>query len=388
MAITPVSSINFVSAKAVEDKKVTNPIKTAAPAVENKAPEAGALRAYFMGGNAVSFSGFPVSTGGFVTKKIDDVPCCCCGGRMVRAGEMDKKAREFSGIKGEKLADKITEDKDFFRAPQRVVMMLAADEARKHPNYDLTAAKNAAGKGLKEKTQNYCINSLREADTAVKAAYGEKNPTSQIIAEEIEKLNKGQINRQGFTDKLVAQQGSLDPVTYEKVMAAAMDMPIDFSEVKKAFGQAGGSATSIAKSLLKQSTQTIEHIHPKSLGGPNATQNFIAECGDCNWPRGNSSYLQWLKVHPEYPLKAQDHIEWFQQQVVDGKIDSRYDDYGIDVKKTLSKETNGQIELKVLNPEKIKELREAKKAGQDVNVSEIIAEEYGEKKPEKEEEVA
>ena len=155
MAITPVSSINFVSAKAVEDKKVTNPIKAAAPAVESKAPEAGALRAYFMGGNAVSFSGFPVSTGGFVTKKIDDVPCCCCGGRMVRAGEMDKKAREFSGIKGEKLADKITEDKDFFRAPQRVVMMLAANEARKHPNYDLTAAKNAAGKGLKEKKQNY-----------------------------------------------------------------------------------------------------------------------------------------------------------------------------------------------------------------------------------------
>ncbi len=387
MAIAPISSVNYVSTNAVESKKVTNPITAERPAIQNEKAEAGALKSYFLGGNAatVSFGGFPVSTGNFITKKIDDVPCCCCGGRMVRNNQMDAKAREFAGIRGEKLADKINEDKDFFRTPQRVVMMLAADEARKNPNFDLSQAKNAAGRGLKEKTQDYCIKSLQDADTAVKAAYGEKNATSALIARQIEELSSGKINRQSFTDKLVKQQGSLDPVTYEKVMDAAMNIPRDFSEVKKAFGQANGGAQGIAKSLLKQSMQTIEHIHPKSKGGPNNTENFIAECGDCNWPRGNSSYLQWLKVHPEYPLKAQDHIEWFQQQIVDGTIDKKYDDYGIDVKKTLSKETNGQIELKVLNPEKIRELREAKKSGKDVNVSEEIAKQYGEneEKPKK-----
>ena len=98
------------------------------------------------------------------------------------------------------------------------------------------------------------------------------------------------------------------------------------------------------------------------------------------------SYAEWLKVHPEYPAKAQKHIEWFQQQVVDGKIDSRYDDYGIDVKATLSKESYGAIELKVLNPEKIKELREAKKAGQEVSVSDEIAKQEAEAN--KEEKVA
>lgn len=379
MAIAPISSVSVVSTKAVECKKVSNPIVSQKPEVQQKVAENGALKSYFLGGQAVSFGGFPVSTGGFITKKIDDVPCCCCGGRMVRNNQMGAKSYEFEGIQGEKLADKIEADKDFFRTPQRVVMMLAAEEARKNPSYDLAQAKEAAGQGLKEKTQNYCIKSLKEADVAVKAAYGEDNATSKLIARQIEELESGKINRRDFTDKLVNQQGSLDPVTYEKVMDAAMNIPMDFAEVKQAYGKANGSSHGIARSLLGQSMQTIEHIHPKSKGGPNATENFIAECGDCNWPRGNSSYMDWLKVHPEYPIKAQHHIEWFQQQIVDGKIGSDYDDYGVDVKQTLSKETNGKINLKVLTPERIQELREARQAGEEINVSEEIAAQEAEK---------
>lgn len=387
MAIAPVSSVNAVVTKAVENKKVSTPIAAEKPEVQQLVAEKGALKSYFLGGQAatVAFGGFGVSTGGFITKKMDDVPCCCCGGRMVRANQMENKAREFTGLRGAELADKIEADKDFFRTPQRVVMMLAAEEARAHGG-DLARAKGMAGKGLKEKTQNYCINSLKEADTIVKAAYGEKNPISNLIANEINNLQGGKIARMPFTAKLEKVADSIDPMTYDKVMDAAMNIPASFEEVRKAFGQANGGAQNIARRMLEPSMQTIEHIHPKSLGGPNATQNFIAECKDCNNPRGNMSYAEWLKVHPEYPAKAQKHIEWFQQQVVDGKIDSRYDDYGIDVKATLSKESYGAIELKVLNPEKIKELREAKKAGQEVSVSDEIAKQEAEAN--KEEKVA
>ncbi len=382
MAIAPISSVSVVSAKAFENKKVSNPIVSETPKTQEQIADKGALKAYFLGGQSVAFGGFPVSTGGFVTKKMDDVPCCCCGGRMVRANQMDAKAREFAGLTGERLANKIEEDKDFFRTPQRVVMMLAAEEARAHGG-DLSKAKGRVGKGLKEKTQNYCINSLKGADTIVKATYGEDNPVSKLIDSEITNLRSGKIDRMKFTAKLDKVADSVDPVTYDKVVDAAMNIPASFDEVKKAFGKANGSAQSIARQMLEPSMQTIEHIHPKSLGGPNATQNFIAECKDCNNPRGNMSYAEWLKVHPEYPAKAQQHIEWFQQQVVDGKIDNRYDDYGTDVKSTLSKESFGVIELKVLNSDKIKELREAKKAGQEVNVSEEIAKQEAEKEAEK-----
>ena len=82
---------------------------------------------------------------------------------------------------------------------------------------------------------------------------------------------------------------------------------------------------------------------------------------------------EWLKVHPEYPKNAQKHIEFFQEKMINGEIDSKYDSYPIEVKETLSKESNGRMVLKVLNPERIKELREAKLAGQEVNLQEEIA---------------
>ena len=379
MAIVPVSllgaSLITTTTKFRESQKVTNPIAEERPSY---VPENGTFRSYFIGGQAVSF-GFSVNTSGFVTKEIDDVPCCCCGGRMILASELGDKAREFSGIRGEELADKIEEDKDFFRTPQRLIMMLAAEEARKHPGYDLTRAKNAAGNGLRAKTQAYCVKTLQEADAIAKAAYGEDNPVSKLIAEEIERIQAGKIERMHFTDKLEELEDEIDPITFHAILDHAMDIPKGYKEVAEAFSLAKGSAKDIAESLLKPSTQTIEHIHPKSHGGPNDTENFIAECKDCNNQRGNISYKEWLRVHPEYPSKAQKHIEWFQQQIIDGVIDSRYDSYGEDVKKTLSKESDGMIELKVLSAAKIKELREAKMAGKTVNVSEEIQKLYGEK---------
>ena len=373
MAIVPVSALNanYAVMNNRESQKVTNPIKETRQDKPAYAPENGAFKSYFLAGQAVSF-GFGVSTGGFVTKEIDDVPCCCCGGRMVLANELDHKAEEFAEYTGKGLAQKIEEDKDFFRTPQRVVMMLAAEEAAKHPGYDLARAKKVIGSGLRRRTGEYCINSLNKADTIVKASYGEENPVSQLIAGQIEKLSNGEIARMPFTEQLTKLQGQIDPVTYHAVLDAAMDIPVNYKDVADAYANARGSAKSIARSLLRPSIQTIEHIHPKSHGGPNDTENFIAECKDCNNPRGNMSYSQWLKIHPEYPHKAQEHIEWFQQQIVDGVIDKRYDSYGVDVKKTLSRESRGIIELKVLNAEKINELREAKKAGKQVSVSQEI----------------
>ena len=84
MVIAPVSSVNNdVKALSANQKKATNPI-----VLENKQNfdnkvSSNALSAYFKGGMAVLFSGHDCSTGKFVTKQMDDVPCCCCGGKMV-----------------------------------------------------------------------------------------------------------------------------------------------------------------------------------------------------------------------------------------------------------------------------------------------------------------
>ena len=160
-----------------------------------------------------------------------------------------------------------------------------------------------------------------------------------------------------------------------------MQLPQTGNTAQKTFTQVQGrSSLGVFNTLLFESGQTIEHVHPHSRGGKNDTDNYLAECGECNHKRGNVSYLTWLKVHPEYPVNVQKHIEWFQQQIVDGKIDKKYDDYGTKIKETLSKESNGRMELKVLDKQKIQELRNQASHGKHVDVAAEIEKQEQEKK--------
>ncbi len=384
MAIIPVSAVNSEYRPTfVNQKKATNPIRKEQEKSDNKV-SSNALSAYFKGGMAVAFGGYDCSTANFVTKKMDDVPCCCCGGKMILNKKRGDKAKEFSALKGQELADKIRNNQDYFRCTRRLIANLIADEAEQHPDYDMgDAIQSFTPETLKQKTLDYCVKNLKNIDKIAKEATGnEDNPISTLVMTEIEKVNGGKTERVEFTEKLAKYANLVKPEEYEKMLESAMNIPEKYKDVKQIYDYAYGKALKVTKELVRPSMQTIEHIHPKSQGGPNNTANYIAECYDCNNPRGHMSYHEWLKVHPEYPINAQKHIEWFQQQIIDGKIDDRYDTYPIEVKATLSKESDGRMELKVLNPEKIKELREAKKAGQDINIQEELAKEYGEKKEE------
>ena len=391
MFVNAINTANVVFSQnsIKKSKEVTNPIT--AVSKEPKVSADAALKSYFLGGQAVAFKGFGCSTSDFAIKKLDDVPCCCCGDRMIRGEEIPNVVRSFTALKGEKLADKIDKDKDYFRASQRVVATLMADEARKNNSLGVSGAFAKAKQNLPEKVQNYCINVLNEVSEAAKTAYGkDENPMSKVVEQEIKKVQSGKIERIPFTEKLEALKGDLSLEQYETVLDKAMNIPEGYKSVEKLFNKKKGndSDSGIMNNLLKGALHTAEHVHPKSLGGPNATSNYLGECALCNNPRGSMSYAQWLKVHPEYPIKVQSHIEYVEQKIVDGEIPASYDSYPVDINKTLTKESNGVMTLKVLNPETIKELRERKQAGEDVNVSEVTAEIYGEDKEEKTEEAA
>lgn len=373
MVISAVSALNLNTTinKPQVDKKAEP--KAVQPQLPNS-NSGEALRSYFMGGQAVSF-GFNCSTGKFVTKQIADVPCCCCGGRMILQKDLDRVSASFANKKGQALADKIHKDRDYFKNNQGAIAGMIAIEAEKNPNADAQeAVYNIAG-DFKGKLQNYCYGVLDATSDLAKSQMGEENPVSALIEEEKKKVASGRIDRVKFTDKLVHMQesGKIDPMSFELIINSAMELPQNDELARKQFSRIQNQDNhSIFDELLRESTQTIEHVHPHSKGGPNNTDNYLAECGECNHKRGNMSYLKWIKVHPEYPVNAQKHIEWFQQQIVDGKIDNRYDDYGTKIKETLSKESNGRMELKVLDKQTIRELRERAEGGEKINVTKEI----------------
>lgn len=369
-AANTVLSNGFQVLKPSVDKKAEP--KAVQPAFVQNSGDA--LKSYFLGSQSVNF-GFQCSTGKFITKKMADVPCCCCGGKMMLNQDLGKVAGSFAGKKGNQLADKIERDKSYFRSNQGAIAGMIAAEA-KNTGLDAQGAVAAIRSDFKGKLQDYCQGVLSKTSEIANAELGEKNPVSSLIEKEQEKVADGRIDRVSFTEKLVKMHdaGTIGEESYDKIINSVMELPQNEEMVRKHFNKISGQSNQgIFHELLKESTQTIEHVHPHSMGGPNNTDNYLAECGECNHPRGNMSYSAWLKIHPEYPVNAQKHIEWFQQKIVDGKIDNRYDDYGTKIKATLSKESNGRMELRVLDKEKIAELRDKSKKGEKVSVSEEVS---------------
>lgn len=371
MAITPVSSVSFNSAQnntATDKKAEPKAVLTKQQPVANSGA---ALRSYFLGGKAVSF-GFHCTTGDFVTKEIEDVPCCCCGGKMMLDSE--PLAHHLSEFKGKELSEQIKGHREYFRNAQGTIAGMIAKEAEKNGCDAAKAVKNIKP-AFMHKLKDYCTDVLVQTDEIAKTRLGEQNPVSQVIEKEKQNIAKGKIDRVQFTEKLVGlhKKGQIDEESWDKIINSAMQLPQTGNTAQKTFTQIQGrSSLGVFNTLLFESGQTIEHVHPHSRGGKNDTDNYLAECGECNHKRGNVSYLTWLKVHPEYPVNVQKHIEWFQQQIVDGNIGKEYDDYGTKIKQTLSKESNGIMELKVLDKEKIEALRERAQNGEKVSVSEEI----------------
>lgn len=63
---------------------------------------------------------------------------------------------------------------------------------------------------------------------------------------------------------------------YEKVQ------PLNISPTRENIWKRDGAACAYCRKPLKLSEVTLDHIHPKSKGGPNAWFNLAACCAECN----------------------------------------------------------------------------------------------------------
>ena len=164
MAITGVSlsainPVHFEKRSEKMDKKA-EPVAVQPKVTANSGE---ALRSYFAAGQAISF-GFHCSTGKFVTKRMDDVPCCCCGGRMILQRNLDEVAGSFASLAGTDLANKIAKDRDYFRNNQGTIAGMIANEAKKDPYMDAQDAVREISGNFGEKLKTYCTDVLNTTD--------------------------------------------------------------------------------------------------------------------------------------------------------------------------------------------------------------------------------
>ena len=106
----------------------------------------------------------------------------------------------------------------------------------------------------------------------------------------------------------------------------------------------------IAKSLLSSSVATIEHIKPSSKGGANKLENYMLVSSKYNALRDSLPLNMFNEIYPE--LKIENNLQRYMNVLIHAintkNIDFiRYDNYPELLKESISRVTNGKIELDI-----------------------------------------
>ena len=107
---------------------------------------------------------------------------------------------------------------------------------------------------------------------------------------------------------------------------------------------ANRSHDEIAERLVRASVQSIEHIHPDSLGGENALDNFMLASSAANSLRGNMPLKSFVKRFPYIKQNCQRYIDDIIEVIHKGGLKGN-ETYPYKIAKTLEKESKGMIKL-------------------------------------------
>ncbi len=58
---------------------------------------------------------------------------------------------------------------------------------------------------------------------------------------------------------------------------------------------------------------TIDHVHPRRLGGADITRNCVPACTKCNQNKGSKSWLDWFRDNfPPDPFRENRILTWIE----------------------------------------------------------------------------
>ena len=58
---------------------------------------------------------------------------------------------------------------------------------------------------------------------------------------------------------------------------------------------------------------TIDHVHPRTMGGTNITSNCVPACRSCNQSKGSQDWIEWFRnSFPPDPFRENLILTWIQ----------------------------------------------------------------------------
>lgn len=361
-----VIGVNTDAYKNVSTPESLKPVQKVVLKQEDEQASKNASKAamnYFLGAqNVPSFKGFPCSTGNFAVKRIEDVPCACCGKEMMNSKEQNSFVAKASQAKGQELADVLNAEMHKFRRNEKAIARHLSEQALIKPDQKLGELFRTTQIDPKELFMQENVIVLNSVDEKAKELYGEKNKVSNYVqSQKVLAAKKScDFERNEFLKGL--QKVSPDAKKTQQLLEIAIELPLELSGIQKIFGKyQGDSSERVARRLISTAAMTTEHIHPKSKGGPNDTANYMGECAECNNNRGSQDLNgYWQVVYPNMPSAVQKYADFITEKIAKGEMGTKYEDHLLDLEIAVEKESKGVIDLKVKNPEEIEKIRKEK----------------------------
>ncbi len=290
----------------------------------------------------------------FMLKSVEGLPCPCCGITMSTNDEIRSFTNKMVNARGQRIIENIEKYEDRLPEVERSVTNRLKIAAEEYQNLDLHGLlkkiQNEPRKEL-ERKQKEILNEMQELSKEL------NGNTYNVIKKDIDQINKIILegkNGKPFKRKTLIQgmekvrNNETDPQNrfiLNKIVEKTMDMPTSSTDANAFIVKYSRRTTpEIARRLIEPSQATAEHIKPHSKNGHDGAENYLSECKKCNNDRGNMTYVEWLKIHPEMIKNSQIYMDAVTSKIIDGSI-TAFNFYPNAVKRAIFEESEGMINL-------------------------------------------
>lgn len=297
----------------------------------------------------LNFKGFYCDEDSFQVKKIYDLTCPSCASPMIKRKQLDQFIDSLKGKKGESLINALEKYDEYYHETEKEVVAILKDGARTSRSKSLQELINEEYYQRLQKVRKIQIETVRHLESLTKTTKGyRKDYLKRVLDNYKAKLNESDNSyfdeREFISELSNIAEGS--EVLTKKVKAWSEKLPDTQDSVFIFFMRNGrNKQENSAYHLLVNSFVTCEHIKPKSKGGENNTENYLAECYECNSTRNDIPFSEWVETKPDFASNFKKYLTTVAKALDTKELDSEYDGYVDDVIQTVQKESAGKIKV-------------------------------------------
>lgn len=358
MKIAPIFNNIFIKKQDIIYKKynvfsISNPIDTVEFTGKNKNESASEVN-------------LTCSEDSFEVKFIENLRCPSCQKLMLSPGQRKTFINDIKGKSGKQLVKALSKYEDdsiftkdstkhesIFRAQKNEIVQEIKRLALENPYFTVKDIVKLKGISCLENLIKEQLKVVEELESYLMSANitSEEYETLIYIIETYKDQMQDCINerfqRQNFI--LALDNTVQDKSIQEKINEIISKLPksddnIDSFFVKYASDEFDEEI--IIGNLVANTIPTTEHLVPRSKNGKNNLANYICDCASCNSSRRNKDFKTWMKEIPDFEKNLQEYINIVGQSMANDDLSEIYTRYIPSVIKTISRLSNGEINLK------------------------------------------